>query len=592
LRALPADDPQAAPLERVIRANLSAWAETVPALEHVWPDGVRSEDSAFSPDGEVIALGVGMDEIQCFRTDTGRPAGPRFNVPVGLGAPMVFAPDGQSLWVAAPGGQKVVEPGAIYRFDPASGRAIQPPIPSVAPVVRLVVTRDGRYLVGAVAGLHPADRGGEQDAEGTRRWRTASIVVGEAATGRVVRTVAVNAESDYATANEWPDAYVDISPDGKTVTAWVERGANRFEWLTFTVEGKEPPVRQQLPAVGAAGRWRLHFENHMRTGLVIKDDQLHRWSASEPGVLGPGTPAPFRSMHYGPSADGRSVISVIEGRGFDTGTWPPRASGMRFPHPGWQRSSGWASESPDGRFTATSLWQHGSDRRLWRLPRPHSRPAIPPAELSRQPERPHYKYDARFDARGASAILWWAPRPRLPQEAYETHTVQLVDVTTGAVRVTGVRHAALIREVAFSRDGCHFATGSFDGTARVWETATGRPAGPPLRHENCVAAVAFSPDGNILAAGDYVPRGLIKLWDWRTGKEVRPPLQHDDIVLSVSFSPDGRYLATLKSSDWSKNPELLIWEVASGTTVIRMRHNARPYTLRESVRAGRTVRRS
>ena len=142
---------------------------------------------------------------------------------------MVFAPDGQSLWIGAPGRQRVVEPGAIYRFDPASGRRIQPPIPSAAPVVRLAVTPDGRYLVGALAGLHPDDRGGEADADRTRKWRTASIVVWEAETGRPLRTVAVNAESDYATATEWPDTYLSVSPDGKSVTAWVELGANRFE---------------------------------------------------------------------------------------------------------------------------------------------------------------------------------------------------------------------------------------------------------------------------------------------------------------------------------------------------------------------------
>ena len=136
----------------------------------------------------------------------------------------------------------------------------------------------------------------------------------------------------------------------------------------------------------------------------------------------------------------------------------------------------------------------------------------------------------------------------------------------------------------FSPDGRYFATGSFDGTARVWETDTGRPAGPVLRHTNYVATVAFSPDGTTLAAGDYGPAGLVKLWDWRTGKEVRPPLRHDDIVLNVSFSPDGRYLAAIKHYDWSKNPELLVWEVASGTAVFRVHYDCPGYLLRESTR--------
>src|SRR5262249_4525458 len=135
-----------------------------------------------------------------------------------------------------------------------------------------------------------------------------------------------------------------------------------------------------------------------------------------------------------------------------------------------------------------------------------------------------------------------------------------------------------------SPDGRHFATGSFDNTARVWETATGRPAGPPLTHANYVATVAFSPDGNTLAAGDYGPAGLIKFWDWRTGKEIRPPLRHDDIVLSVSWSPDGRYLSAIKSNDWSKKPEFLVWEVASARAVFRVRHANPSYLLREPAR--------
>jgi Flp pilus assembly protein TadD len=105
-----------------------------------------------------------------------------------------------------------------------------------------------------------------------------------------------------------------------------------------------------------------------------------------------------------------------------------------------------------------------------------------------------------------------------------------------------------------------------------------------LPHTNYVATVAFSPDGNTLAAGDYGPAGFIKFWDWRTGKEVRPPLRHDDIILSVSFSPDGRYLAVIKAGDWSKNPEVLVWEVASGTAVVRIRHDSPGYLLHEAVR--------
>ena len=170
--------------------------------------------------------------------------------------------------------------------------------------------------------------------------------------------------------------------------------------------------------------------------------------------------------------------------------------------------------------------------------------------------------------RGTIAILWSTPREWQTQWVDATHNIRVADVTTGSVRETSIRHSGLVREIAFTRDGRHFASASFDGTARVWETATARPAGPSLPHTNCVATVAFSPDGNTLAAGDYGPAGLIKLWDWRTGKELRPPFRHDDIILGVSFSPDGRYLAAIKTGDWSKNPELVVWEVASGAVLV------------------------
>ena len=107
--------------------------------------------------------------------------------------------------------------------------------------------------------------------------------------------------------------------------------------MTFRVDGNEPPTSVELPTMGPRSRGTLHFESNMRTALVIKDGQLHRWSAAKPGVLGPGVPTPFSSMCEDRPPDGRSVMS-IEGRLFDTGAWPPRPTGVRFAHTGWQDS--------------------------------------------------------------------------------------------------------------------------------------------------------------------------------------------------------------------------------------------------------------
>ncbi|HVJ83894.1 MAG TPA: protein kinase, partial [Planctomycetia bacterium] len=582
LKTLAADDPRTADLERVIRANLAAWAETVPALERVWNGGVWFEDIVFSPDGELIVLGVGKNEIQCFRTDSGRPFGPALKVTVGGGAPMVFSPDSRTLWIGSPGRWDFDSPGAVAGFNVADGRPVRKPIPTGGPVVRLFVTPDGRRLVGVISSLHPQDNGGRQDANRTHIWRTASIVAWDAATGAVIRKEDVDAVSEAATANNWPDAYVSLSPDGKLVNAWVERGSNRFESLAFALEPGEPVVRAKLPALGRGGAGKLHFENDMRTGLAIRDDLLHRWSAAKPDAFGPGIPTLFRSMLYGPSADGRSVISQGEARIFDTGAWPPRPSGVRFVHPGWSRSDGsYVDQSPDGRFAATSLWTHEGDRRLWRLPRSRSRPALPPAETAGQPVLADQYSNGLFQPGGKSVVLW-SGYPSENRRFETVNDVRIVDVTTGAVRGTTLRHSHWVRETAFSPDGGYFATCSFDGSARVWETATGRPAGPVLKHSNYVSSVAFSPDGAVLAAGDYGRDGLIKFWDWRKGKEVRPPIRHDDIILSVAFSPDGKYIAAGKARDWSGKPEFLVWEIATAKTVIRREQSRPSFTYRES----------
>jgi serine/threonine protein kinase/WD40 repeat protein/tetratricopeptide (TPR) repeat protein len=579
LRTLPTGDPQAAPLHRVIRANFTAWAETVPALEHILASGPRYMDIAFTPNGELIALAVGKDMIQCLRTDTGRPVGEPIQIPGGVGGPMVFAPDAESLWIASPGRlASDATKWAVQQFDPKTGRPLQPAVPTTGPVERLVITPDGRHLVGAIL----AEVGRQADAERTIDWRTAEIIVWNTADLGKARRVPVNADRERLS--------LAVSPDGKSVTVWMPH-ASQFKGLTFGVVGNEPPKslgRHPLDAAptmaGLVNSSTLHFENNARSALAIKDDQVHRWSATNPGVLGPGIPTPFRYLHDGPAADGRSAISPTEGRVFDTGAWPPRPSGVRFAHPGWQRNvNAFADQSPDGRFMATWVWQAEGEGRLWRLPRLHSRPPLPASESARLPDHKDYFQAGLIGPLGASAILW------SPLRLDNVHDVRVVDTATGAVRGTSVRHSANVRQAVISPDGRYFATASFDGTARVWDTASGRPAGPPLQHVNYVASVAFSPDGKTLAVGDYGIRhdhgfsGFVKLWNWRTGKEVGG-LEHNDIILSVTFSPDGRYLAVIKSNDWSKKPEILVWEVESGKAVFRLPHAGPNYQLRELAR--------
>ena len=56
-------------------------------------------------------------------------------------------------------------------------------------------------------------------------------------------------------------------------------------------------------------------------------------------------------------------------------------------------------------------------------------------------------------------------------------------------------------DLAVSPNGEHFLSGGADGIARIWDSATLIPIGPPLYHNDAVTAVAFSKDGRQIITG-------------------------------------------------------------------------------------------
>jgi WD40 repeat protein len=60
-------------------------------------------------------------------------------------------------------------------------------------------------------------------------------------------------------------------------------------------------------------------------------------------------------------------------------------------------------------------------------------------------------------------------------------------------------------------------------------------------HTRAVDSVAFSPDGKTLASGSY--DGTIKLWDVATGKEQATLEGHTGELWNVALSPNGKTLA-------------------------------------------------
>ncbi len=99
-------------------------------------------------------------------------------------------------------------------------------------------------------------------------------------------------------------------------------------------------------------------------------------------------------------------------------------------------------------------------------------------------------------------------------------------------------HAGEVRSVAYSPDGRLIASGSDDGTVRLWDVQTRAVVRTLGGHPSAVTALLFVTDKHLLSGSSRV----IKSWDVTTGKVARE-IPAPSLVTSLSLSSDRKYLA-------------------------------------------------
>ena len=152
-------------------------------------------------------------------------------------------------------------------------------------------------------------------------------------------------------------------------------------------------------------------------------------------------------------------------------------------------------------------------------------------------------------------------------------TARLWDVHTGGELFALDADTGAVRAVDLSPDGEFAATGGEDGMVRVWSAADGSLLQTFEGHEKPVHAVDYAPDGKtLLSAG---ADGSIQVWDVDAGMTVRTLAGHEGAVRTAVFSPDGTRIAS-GGADGSAR----LWSVETGAELsVESRHGRAVYSV-------------
>lgn len=533
-----------------------------------WKHNDAVQALAFHPDGRTAVTGSRDKTVRLWNVQTGKLLAQATQG--GAVSAIEFSPDGQSIASAGSDGRAYLWEAATLK--PAKSAVLEHGMPLWA--VRF--SPNGKVLL--TAGTDQGD------------GRTKFVRLWDVGTGAMVA----------ALDHRWGIQAVAFSPDGKTLATG---GEDYTAQLWDTVTGKprlEAPLQHDDTVRVVA------FSPDGRIVLTGSDDRTARvWDVRTGRLLGPALEhrSAVQSAAFGP--DGRTILTGSEepvarlweattdlteareylhdeqvfthavspdGHTLASGTgsntvwlWDVRTGKERGRLKGHSDEIWSCAYSPDGQ----TLYSGSRDRsvRAWNFSTGEPLPLRLNHEFRVRGVAPSPNgqtiLTASGDVTNGKALLWDTRSgkpsgPTLDDDsvvwavAFHPNGESCATASEGTARIwnlaTGRSHALAggdrgrIVALAFSRDGQRLLTGSTDRSVRLWNAATGEPVGEPLLHSSATWAVGFSPDGQTLLAGGR--DGRLQLWDTATGLPVCSVRAHQGAIWDLSWPPGGRTLFT------------------------------------------------
>ncbi len=130
----------------------------------------------------------------------------------------------------------------------------------------------------------------------------------------------------------------------------------------------------------------------------------------------------------------------------------------------------------------------------------------------------------------------------------------------GAVPTVQIGHSDFIYSVRFSPDGSMALSLGIEGTAKLWDVATGRLIRTFSLSGSKLEKVGFSPDGTRVIASSDMSEG-VTIWDAESGRSIINIKQDIAFTTFIAVSPDGRAVLTSNVDD------LHLWDTEKGTLI-------------------------